>query len=306
MNFSLMDLVFLGNSIIQSALQSLFLIFYYKSARLLPAFLKLMAIFNLILLPVNSLFQPDQIMIRNIFNMAVLALSCRFIFKGLLWKTLLSGILLYELILVIGVILASSVSWILLHQPLQIWADNLQRTALMYFLMDLLIFLIGGFVLHIVSREFSRSIRENKYVFAILFSLIFCALCSFSISGRQVDSSHIWVDYTIALVLLTAINTASFSGFVLALCKASRQKAIDQIQEVYQKQVRDYLLNQEEEEKLRKLRHDLLNFIESARPAIQNPEPNPDPVPDLCSNDSSESVQPVQSVLEVSITSKKN
>lgn len=267
MDLSPMDLVVLGNSIIQSALQSLFLIFYYRTCRPLPAFIKLMAVFNVVLLPVNELFEPDQNMIRNILNMAVLAVSCRFIFKDRTWKSLLSGILLYELVLVIGVILASSGSWILFHEPLQVWADNLERIVPTYFVMDLLIFLVSGFILYLVSREFSRSIRENKYVFSILISLIFCALCSFSITGMQVDSSHVWLDYGIALVLLSAINAFSFTGFVLALRKSSQKKALQQIQEVYQKQVQDYLLNQEEEEKLRKLRHDLLNFIESAKPA---------------------------------------
>lgn len=246
----------LFNLIIQSVMQSLFLVFYFESQHRKRDFMIFMLVFDVLLFPINQRLTSMGIFIRNFLNMVVLVITGRIVFYKLSWKKILIGILLYEVCLILAEMLAifPTVSF-----P-SLMAD---RMDVVYLIANCTLAIIMYLMLWLFSSPFRQVTKAAPAVSCLLLNLISTGLCILE-SINPLNVKRFEIDYFISLALLVAINGFTLYLLIKTIKSSSHQKAIDEIRKVYQMQVEDYLINQKEEENLRKLRHDLLNFIQSA------------------------------------------
>ncbi len=246
---------FFASLVIQSALQSLFLVYYFQSQNKVRDFLIFMAIFDLLIYPLNATIVSVSIFLRNFVNMLVLILSCRLLYRQLPWKKILIGVLLYEVCLVLTDILATFPTFLFPR-------FFMNRVDFIYYVASGMLALVMYVVLWLFSSPFRQVIKAASAVICLLMNLICSGLCILgSLDARLILNFEL--DYSLAFMILIVVNSITLYFLIKTIQKSSHQKAIDEIRKVYQLQVEDYLINQKEEEQLRKLRHDLLNFIQS-------------------------------------------
>lgn len=262
MNYLSDQTLVIVNLLIQSGLQSAFLVCYYRSKHQIRDFLLLMAFFDLLLFPINLAFFQNELTLKNLMNMVLLFAGCRIIFPGQTWRSVAAGIILYELALVVTLFIEVGLVWIVFHRPVE---DMFQSTAglvLAYAYSDIGLAIVLGAVLKLFRRPLNRTIERNGYMMCLLLNLILCTLCWLTVSV-PLYTANFSLDYLTIFIFLLLMNVLTFASFFRQMQKTSRQKAISQIRQTYCCQVEEYLITGQEEARLRQLRHDLLNFIES-------------------------------------------
>lgn len=129
----------------QSALQSIFLVFYFHIDHRFSKWLAMMFLFMVILFPVNEFLFEDDVLIRNLINMGSLFLACSVLFRTESWKSLLAGIILYELLLISSVVISICTGFLIFRTPPNV-AETDAYTVFMYFYGSImLMFLIPVF-----------------------------------------------------------------------------------------------------------------------------------------------------------------
>lgn len=279
-----MNLVIILVLLAQSAIQSAFLAVYLKNDHPWRLFWIFMAVFLLFLYPINALLLPANTILRNLFNMAVLFLTYRILFRSLSWVQLLEPVVLYEVCLVLSELF------------MEYFGNMIDRTVYVFPPTDpggLTVMYIWGTLtmpltflaaLRLFSKAFTSSMVLNAFLLTLFLNIILSGMCCFiAIAPYLVTSFRL--DYVSVWILLTALNSATLIALLLTSRKESQKEALARIQETYSKQVDEYLQNEKEEEKLAHLRHDLKNFL--AQSGLQK-EPGSVPAEKSVSADSAD------------------
>ncbi len=249
---------FLIHLVIQSILQSIFLVYYFQTQNRVRYLMAFTAIFTLLLFPVDMMLLSGSLIMKNFFNILVLIGASRLFFRHHPWKKILIGVLLYETCLIETDMLASL--------PVFLF-PSLQEKLLdaVYYFADFILAVAVFSNLLLFSSTFSQVTKAVPVIVCLLLNLIVTCICIFASLELTYNENFIF-DCFISIVILVGVNGITLYSLIKTIQKSTHQEAMDEIRKVYQMQVEDYLMNQKEEEQLRKLRHDLLNFIQSSCP----------------------------------------
>lgn len=258
-----MELWFFIVLMIQSSLQSLFLVCYFRTDHRFRKWMILVFVFAVLLYPVNQYLLTDNVLLRNIVNIAVLYLACSVLFREETWKNRITGIILYELVLVGGEFIGISTSYFIFGMPPDFLESSSDLIFLYYYgcVVMLVVMLI---VLRIFSRGLTSSDRVNFFLFSLLVNVILSAIAWF-ITVIPVYRQIYSFDYPTIFILLAGINLYTAASLVRFARRESQALAQKRIESAYLDQIESYLKTEEQEENLHRLRHDLINFSQSAK-----------------------------------------
>lgn len=252
-----MSLVYWLHLGFQSAVQACFLCLYWKGkiSWLKLAILTLLITF--VLYPADSLLFPNQIVFRIAFDIIFMYLAGRILFRHETRWQIAKGALLCLVGMLICELLGLLLCYLILHRaPLVFPLDH----PLVYTIADLTEVIGQMTVLWISARTLSQSVRLNLLLTLICLNmLIVMMICCIAIAPTY----HVpfRTDYLSLSSVLFVLNAVLLVLLAWTAKKDSKEQALKQIHSVYERQVSSYLESEQEEEKLRKLRHDLKNFI---------------------------------------------
>lgn len=246
--------------LVQSALQSVFLVCWFRTEHRFRDWLVLVLFFAGILYPVNQFLFTDNVLIRNIFDLLALFLLCTLLFRKENRKTILSGVILYEMLLVVCEIISISTGFLIFRTPPT--SESGSYTIFMYFYGSIILLILIPFVLRLFSKGLTSSDKINSFLYSLLINGILMGF----IWGLTVvpgysniyPSSYLSISILIALIsLYTVVSLVRFSH------RESEIQAQLRIETAYMDQIEAYLEAEEQEENIHRLRHDLINFNRS-------------------------------------------
>lgn len=252
------------NAVIQSAGQSLFLVFYFRSGHRFRKWIILVSVFILIFL-INQSLMLNNLLLKNIFNILALALTCHLLFGNESWKTIFTGVLLYELLLLSTEFICVSLSYFLFGMPPDVSPES-PGLPLWYACSDSVIFLLVPIMLQVFPRGLTYSERINVLLIPLLLNVVLIAglWCMVSVPGYF---ERYGIDYIPQFIILTILNIYNVISLIVFIRKESRIQATALIESAYESQIEAYLQMEEQEENLHRLRHDLINFAQSSGPS---------------------------------------
>lgn len=257
--------------LIQSALQSVFLVCWFRTDHRFRDWLVLVLFFTGMLYPLNQFLFTENVLVRNIFDLLALFLLCTLLFRTENRKTMLSGVILYEMLLVSCEIISISTGFFVFRTPPT--AESGSYTIFMYFCGSIILLIL----IPVVLRLFSRGLTSSDKINSFLYSLMINGILMGFIWGLTVvpgyskiyPSSYVSISILIALIsLYTIVSLIRFSH------RESQIQAQLRIETAYMDQIEAYLKAEEQEENIHRLRHDLINFNRSAwcDPALASPD----------------------------------
>lgn len=247
---------------IQSAAQSVFLVYYFRGRYRLAKWLCLVSLFTLVLFPIDQIFLRTDILLKNVVNITVLFIVCHLLFRNESWKTILTGILLYEIILICTEFICVSLIYLLSGMPPDFSADSVSLPYF-YILGSIVIIILTMIMLHLFPRGLTASERINSFLILLLINLILTVLVWILTSVPEYFKNFT-VSFVPAAIILAFLNIYTVISLVLFAHSESRNQAAARIESAYLSQVDAYLRMEEEEQNIHRLRHDLINFVQTS------------------------------------------
>lgn len=246
----------------QSAGQAFLFSFFFKSEHRLRDFAIFFGLFVFVLFPLDSLpLLQNNVILRNVTNMVLQYGTCCLLFRKESSLHRLQPVLANELCQVLSETTGILITMVLLGRA-PIADPNVPELWILYFLTSLVMLFYEMFALRTFSKAFTISMRLNLYLYSLLITLILCLLCA--VIGL-IPNYHpnFGARYLLLGTLLVLINILTFFSLLKTMKRASEMQALKQIHHTYAQQVEACLQNEKQEEKLRRLRHDLKNYLTS-------------------------------------------
>lgn len=248
--------------IIQSALQSFFLVFYFRTDHRFRKWTLLMFFFIFILYPVDHYILNNDMLIKNIVNLLALYAVCSLLFRNESWKKRVTGLIFFELILVGGEFIGISTYYFIFSVPPD-FTNYGSNTAFIYSYSCIVMLVLDLIALRLFSRGLTSSEKINFFLFSLLVNVILTVIAWCITTNPQYYRIYSF-DYSAIFILLALLNLYTAVSLIRFAKKEVRIQAAARIESAYLDQVKVYLQAEEQEENLHRLRHDLINFNQTA------------------------------------------
>lgn len=244
----------------QSAVQSALFALYLRAKRPWRQFLVLWIAFVGVIFPIDLRLAEMDLIIKNLFNCVFLGVLCRFLFWQETTRRIVFAVLLYETALVLVEICGIPMLYLLTRKTTDFSAfDNVQKimTWIACGWMTLIVFAL----LQIFSKTLTASTKMITYLGCLLLNNIVLVLCVCQLLGTRRDD-FFSVSYPFVVAILLVLNVLTlFSLSRFARLERLRQSQL-RLETIYHGQLLFYLNNESSKDGWRRLRHDLLNFLE--------------------------------------------
>lgn len=208
----------------QSALQSIFLVCYFHTDHRFRKWLAMMLLFMVILFPVNEFLFEDDVLIRNLINMGALFLACAVLFRTESWKSLLAGIILYELLLVSSVVISICTGFLIFRTPPNVTETD-AYTIFMYFYGSIVLMFLIPVVLRIFSRSLTPSDKMNSFLYSLLINIILMGIIwsMTALPGYSRIYPVHYVSISLLIILISLYTVYSLIRFINTESKVQAQ-----------------------------------------------------------------------------------
>lgn len=247
---------------LQIACQAGLFTFYFKSRHRLRNFCIYFALYLFVLWPImRAPALYNLTLLKNVLNMTLQFLTCWMLNRQQKLSSIVQLVLANEVCQVVSELMSVLLVFLVTGRP-PAAAAFLSDQLFIYIFATIMMFFTTLIVLRHLSRSFPASLTMHTYLFSLLLTIILTSFCTVM---AIVPDYHLpfTADYLFLVLTLSAINAVTLVSLLRNMKKDAQKQALEQIQQTYQKQVEVYLQSEAEEEKLRRLRHDLKNFVQA-------------------------------------------
>lgn len=117
-------------------------------------------------------------------------------------------------------------------------------------------------ILNIFSKDYIQNRKIEMIFFLMFINIIFTTMAWIRAVLPDYNTTF-YIDYVSCLALLLILNIVTLFWLIKTAKEESEKRAVEDITAVYSQQVEHYLMSDKEELEIRKLRHDLMNFLET-------------------------------------------
>ena len=245
----------------QAAPSCLFLALFLNIRPAWRGFLVYLFCFVCLLWPLSIVLPYSQTFLFNAINCLLLALVARYCLKVTSWKRISLAICLYELGQVLSAFLSALVVWLF-----QVPAFNPGGFTIwllpFYGICACILAIVYTLFLVLFPRRLPASRRLLLYLLSLLFNSVLLFMFG---AGLMLPLTPVFFNnsYTLFASGLLVYNACILVSLYRFMKKEKARRSAELVEQMYRKQLNDFLREQSDEEQLRRFRHDLLNFLES-------------------------------------------
>ncbi len=246
--------------LLQTAIQSAWFACYLHSKRPVFYFLIIWVVSVVLFVPINLWLSNVDVILKNLVNCLFFGLLCRVLFCRESWRRIVLAILLYETILILVELFGQCISYLSTKAFFDLFSFTQLQIVLTWATTIEMAFLTILF-LRFFSNLDLTNLKMFSYLATLLLNTILQVLLVFEVSMvHQNMFFDSW--YWIIVVLLYGLNLFTLFSLSRFVRKEREKKSLASLEAVYHEQLRYYLMSEQPDEEWRRLRHDLLNFME--------------------------------------------
>lgn len=244
----------------QSAIQSTLFVLYLRSKRPWPRFFLLWFLFVFVIFPFDNFIGDYHLFLKNVFNCVFLGFVCRGLFPEETKRRIVLAVLLYETSLVLCEIFGIPLMYLLTQKKIN-WHDfdsfQMIMTGVASGLMT--VFVFG--LLRVFSKTMTGNMKMLSYLGCLLVNNIVLVLCVCQILGFY-EPFFFSLSYQLVVLILFGLNGAMLFSLARFVKQERQRQSLALLEETYHQQLLLYLQNGQQEEGWRRIRHDLINFLD--------------------------------------------